>query len=153
MLQTTTRENGTRRVSHVPVGETRTEQSHRQAVNINTIVAKARKGIPPRIQKGEGLYGDFTGYVDFHTQVQRLQDAKDDFMCLPARVRERFLNDPGRLLDFIADPANEDEARELGLLPDAPGRPLSDVERPLTADKDAGGTLQPSEPNVDPGAS
>lgn len=150
MLQTTTRENGTRRVSHVPVGESKTEQSHRQTVNINTIVAKARKGIPPRIQKGDGLYGDFSGFTDFHTTMNRINDAKADFLCLPAAIRERFANDVGRLLDFISDPANEKEARELGLLPDKPAQPL---EQPPSVLKAPEGTQEPSGTETPPAGS
>lgn len=150
MLETSVRENGTRRVSSVPVGESKTEQSHRQVVNINTIVAKARKGIPPRIQKGDGLYGDFTGYQDYHTVMNRINDAQQDFMTLPAQTRERFGNDVGQLLDFIADPANEDQARELGLLPDKPARPL---EQPLADLKTAEAAVVPSEPESPPAGS
>lgn len=150
MLQTTTRENGTRRVSHVPVGESKTEQSHRQTVNINTIVAKARKGIPPRIQKGDGLYGDFSGFTDFHTTMNRINDAKADFLCLPATTRERFANDVGRLLEFISDPANENEARELGLLPDKPAKPL---EQPSGVLNGPDGLPVPASPETPPAVS
>jgi phage internal scaffolding protein len=118
------RENGTLRVQSVPEGKSRTEQSHQKAVNINTIVAKARKGIPPRVNNGTGVYGDFSSGIDFHEMQNRITDAMLDFMSLPATTRAKFDNDPGKLLDFIANPANAEEARELRLLPEDGGRPL-----------------------------
>lgn len=118
MLGTTKRTNGTLRVQSVPVGKTKTEQTHRKSVNINTIVAKARKGVPVRINKGTGLYGDFSSGMDYQSCMEAIADAQLDFMSLPATTREFFQNDVGRLLDFIADPENEAKARELGLLPE-----------------------------------
>jgi phage internal scaffolding protein len=117
-LNTTTRENGTRRVQSVNEEPSRTEQSHRKAVNINTIVAKARRGVPPRINAREGLYGDFTSGMDYQTMLNKMHDAVDDFMALPAKTRELFGNDVSKLLDFIANPENEEQARDLGLLPE-----------------------------------
>lgn len=117
-LEITTRKNGTRRVMSVNTQPTKTEQSHRKAVNINTIVAKARRGVPPRINARQGLYGDFSSGMDYKTMLDKMHDAMGDFMCLPAKTRELFHNDPGELLDFIADPKNEKQARELGLLPE-----------------------------------
>jgi hypothetical protein len=37
-------------------------------------------------------------------------------MALPADIRFRFLNDPGRFVDFCSDPANRDEMSKMGLL-------------------------------------
>lgn len=110
--------NGRRRVQSVPVGESKTEQHHASTVNINKIVERAKRGIPPRIQSRQGLYGDFTSGLDYHTMCNRILDAQLDFMSLPAKTRERFANDAGKLIEFISDPGNEAEARELGLLPD-----------------------------------
>lgn len=125
MEKVTKRENGTLKVQTVPEGKSLTEQSHRDRVNINKIVAKARKGIPPRVQEGPGLYGDFTSGMSFHEMQNRVADARGDFMALPSEVRKRFENDPGKLLDFIADPNNRQEAMELGLLPKPPEKVLA----------------------------
>lgn len=137
MLQIVERQNGTRRVQSVPVGESKTEQTHRSAVNINKIVAKARKGVPVRINKGTGLYGDFSSGMDYQAAMEAIADAQLDFMSLPSSVRERFRNDVGQLLDFISDPENEEKARELGLLPE------KEQEQPI-------GPTSPEEPE-DPG--
>jgi len=98
--------------------ESKTEQSHMAALNVNKIVAKYQKtGLLPNRQGKEPMYGDFTGIEDFHTCQNRIVEAKRDFMSLPSDIRERFHNDPGELVQFINDPDNIEEARELGLLP------------------------------------
>lgn len=117
-------EGGRLRVQSMPVGKSRTEQQHRDVCNINSIVKKARKGIPVRVNKGTGLYGDFSGFEDYHSTLNRINDALLDFQALPSHIRARFKNDPGQLLEFIANPESEKEARELGLLPEGPARPL-----------------------------
>lgn len=116
MLVRAERENGTLRVSTVISGESMTEQSHRQEVNINTIVARARKGILPR---GTGVmpnYGDFSSGMDYHEAQNKIVDAKRDFMRMPADIRKRFGNDPANMIDFLGNPDNREEAEELGLI-------------------------------------
>jgi len=61
-------------------------------------------------------YGDFTGISDYHTALNAVVAAQDSFNSLPASVRSRFENDPGRLIDFLSDPSNSDEAVALGLV-------------------------------------
>lgn len=41
-------------------------------------------------------------------------------MTLPPEIRTRFDNDPGKLIDFVADPDNRQEAQELGIVNPAP---------------------------------
>lgn len=118
MLQVTERPDGTRRVSRVVEGESLCEQSHRETVNINRIVARARKGILPSGTGVQPNFGDFSSGMDYHELMNRMVDAKADFQRLPADIRKRFGNDPGNLIDFLGDPENEQEARELGLLAD-----------------------------------
>lgn len=61
-------------------------------------------------------YGDFTGVVDYHSALNAVIAAQDAFDALPSKIRNRFENDPAKFLDFMADEANTDEARSLGLL-------------------------------------
>lgn len=94
-----------------------TEKSHKKACNINTIMSKAYKtGMVPS-NTHPGMYGDFTNAEDYHTSVNRVMDAQDEFMSLPSNIRRRFSNDPAKLLDFIAEEGNRDEAIQLGLIP------------------------------------
>lgn len=99
-------------------GESRTEQSHKNSCNIEKIISRYYKTglLQQRLQKG--VYGDFTGYGEYHECVTKLQDAHGDFMAIPAKIRKRFHNDPGELIEFVLDESNRDEAVELGLVPE-----------------------------------
>jgi len=63
-------------------------------------------------------YGDFTGVLDYHSAVNAVLAAQDDFMELPAQMRSRFDNDPAKLIDFLTDEGNREEAIKLGLVAD-----------------------------------
>lgn len=60
-------------------------------------------------------YGDFTGVFDYQTARNAIVAAERAFMSLPAKVRGRFANDPQKLLEFMNDPTNREEADFLGL--------------------------------------
>lgn len=110
------RESGSRRVMQSCVGESRTEQHHANEVNINQIVARyTRTGVMPS-RGGVPSYGDFAGVSDYHSAVEAVRAADAQFMLLDPHIRERFANDPGRLLEFLADPRNREEAVRLGLV-------------------------------------
>ncbi len=126
------RESGSRRVSLIGDPVSKTEQSHRKACNINTIVKKARKGQPIATNGNRPLYGDFTGSVDFHTAKNRIIQAQSDFDALPSHIRTRFRNDPAELLEFMGDPDNQEAAIELGLIPQ-PEKESKPPEEPPTA--------------------
>jgi phage internal scaffolding protein len=61
-------------------------------------------------------YGDFTGIGDYHSALNAVIAAEDEFMALPANIRARFDNDPENLINFLDNPANKDEAIKLGLV-------------------------------------
>lgn len=61
-------------------------------------------------------YGDFTGISDYHTALNRVISAQNEFDALPAQIRARFDNDPANLIEFLNDEANRPEAEELGLV-------------------------------------
>jgi phage internal scaffolding protein len=61
-------------------------------------------------------YGDFTGIGDYHSALNQVIAAEDEFMSLPANIRARFENDPAQLIEFLDKPENKNEAIELGLV-------------------------------------
>jgi phage internal scaffolding protein len=67
-------------------------------------------------------YGDFTGVLDYHSAVNAVLAAQDEFMDLPAQMRARFDNDPAKLIDFLGNEENRDEAIKLGLV----AKPISE---------------------------
>ena len=101
-------------------GKSRTVQSHRESCDIPSIVAKYRRtGQLPSIRANVqqlAQYGDFTDVPTFQDAQDRIIAAHAAFDSLPAKIRERFANDPVALLTFLADPANRSEAISLGLI-------------------------------------
>lgn len=94
-----------------------TKSEYRDECNINNVIARAlRTGVLPGV-KQEALYGDFTEVTDYATAQVKIAEAKSEFEQLPSHIKEKFDNEVTTLLDWMDDPANEDEARKLGLLP------------------------------------
>lgn len=132
------RENGRLRVMLDTGQESRVEQHHKDSVNVNKIIAKYRKtGLFPH-RTDVPRYGDFSSVDDFHGAQNRIRQAEEDFLKLPAEIRKRFDNDPGELVEFVNDPQNAEEAIRLGLLPNPenaapaePQRPKPPVETPV----------------------
>jgi phage internal scaffolding protein len=61
-------------------------------------------------------YGDFSGISDYHTALNRVIAAQDEFEALPAQIRARFDNDPSKLIEFLENSENRPEAESLGLV-------------------------------------
>lgn len=72
--------------------------------------------------------GDFTGISDFKTMADMVAATRDEFMTLPANIRERFYNDPEKLIGFLDDDKNRDEALRLGLIPAPVEKPRDVVQ-------------------------
>lgn len=93
-----------------------TEQAHKDQCDINKIIARYDKtGLITHISKFEGRFGDLSG-ADFTEMAQQVAHAKSMFEELPSSIRNRFDNDPGKLLAFMDDEGNRDEAIELGMI-------------------------------------
>lgn len=104
-----------------------TVQAPREEVDINKIVKRMEKGqmIDSRILR-EGVYEDVSELGDLSECIIKVQNAWDDFMTLPADVREKFENNPTKLVDFLADGNNREDAEKLGLVNPRPaGEPAS----------------------------
>jgi len=74
-------------------------------------------------------YGDFTGIADYHSALNQVIAAEDEFMSLPATIRARFENDPAQLIDFLDKSENLNEAISLGLV-NKPAETAQVVELP-----------------------
>lgn len=70
----------------------------------------------PLSQMRPGTYGDFSNLGDYMENMNKVIEAREMFDALPAKVRERFGNNPGAMIDFVMDPNNQEEAVKLGLL-------------------------------------
>jgi phage internal scaffolding protein len=96
------------------------KQEFAEECDINTIAR--RFGITGELPSGVRMpsYGDFSSVVDFHTAFNAVALANEAFETMPADVRSRFQNDPGKFVDFCSDESNRDEAIRLGLVPPPP---------------------------------
>lgn len=110
---------------------TRTKQSFKNDCDINVVVNHyQRHGIINHVARGSGVYGDFSTVEDYQSSLNRVMNAQEMFGALPSKIRSRFANDPAELIGFLENPANLDEAVELGL-----------VVRPRTENSSAGTEL------------
>lgn len=93
-------------------------QSAKEESDINTIVRKfgLTGELPNDLKMPQS--GDFTDVPDFHTAMNIVRTAQEEFLRVPADIRARFNNDPQRLMSFLEDSSNRDEARKLGFLAD-----------------------------------
>jgi phage internal scaffolding protein len=92
------------------------QQHFKEECDINTILERFNiTGMLPQSSLSP-RYGDFTGIGDYHTALNRVIAAQDEFEALPAPLRARFDNDPAKLIEFLNDESNRPEAEELGLV-------------------------------------
>jgi phage internal scaffolding protein len=95
---------------------TLTQQHFKDECDINNILRQFNiTGLLPESTLSP-RYGDFTGISDYHTALNRVIAAEDEFMALPAQIRSRFDNDPANLIEFLENSDNKDEAIKLGLV-------------------------------------
>jgi len=95
------------------------QQHYKDECDINNILRQFNiTGMLPE-QAVSPRYGDFTGINDYHSALNQVIAAEDEFMSLPATLRARFENDPAQLIDFLDNPENKNEAIKLGLVKEA----------------------------------
>lgn len=101
-----------------PGTESFVQQQFANEVDINTIVRRfgLTKALPAGVTPG--MYGDFTGIHDYQSALELLERVDEGFMRLPAELRDRFQNDPARLVSYV-DGLSESEL-EAAFRPPAP---------------------------------
>lgn len=103
-----------------------TQQQFKEDVDINVLLERFK--VTGQMPQGVRLptYGDFSAVTDFRSAQDAILKAKNAFMELPASVRAKFDNDPQKLLEFVSDPANKEEAIKMGLFnkPSEPAAPV-----------------------------
>lgn len=101
-------------------GNGKTKQEFRLEADINIIMARYQQtGVIDFVSKHQPRYQDVTG-LDYYEAMLTVSESRSMFQDLPAQLRERFKNDPGQFLDYVQDPDNTEEMRELGLLKASP---------------------------------
>jgi phage internal scaffolding protein len=111
--------------------ESLTQQHFAQEADINVIMAYYQRtgilGDPLNPGTDAPMFGDFSNVQDFQKAQNAIIEANRAFMSLPSDVREKFNNDPGKLIEFLSNEDNRDEAIKLGLVkePPAPAAPIA----------------------------
>lgn len=111
------------RVPFACADESRTQQHFKDECDIDRILKKySATGflVDPLAPRRQPLFGDFSESMSFMEAQNRVAAVREAFEALPSALRDRFANDPYRLLAWCEDPANFEEAVELGLLTPPP---------------------------------
>ena len=93
---------------------TRQAPAEQQSISeqMKLMIATGFKGVSFK----QPRYGDFSGLESYHDAVNRLAQAEDDFLALPATIRSFCDNDPGLFLEYMNDPEHRAYIeQELGL--------------------------------------
>lgn len=94
-----------------------THQSFLEECDYNNVLAKWQKsGLITHINPAVPTYEDVSAFVDYQSSLELIRSAQEQFLALPSHVRDRFENDPAKLISFLQDPANAAEAAKLGLI-------------------------------------
>lgn len=106
-----------------------TKQEFVKECDVNNIIKSFQPGTMHMLLQqyvAAGRFEDLPDQVDYQQSLNILMEADKAFQDIPAKVRDRFGNDPAQFLAFMANPENEKEARELGLLKpqEPPARPV-----------------------------
>lgn len=130
------RENGSKRVIYHFDDPSLTRQEFKDECDLGKILERFSKtpdGLEA-LQNAQGFvqsrFEDVSEVYDFRTALEQVKRADEAFMRLPPVIRTRFENDPARFLDFVDDPNNLAELRQMGLA--KPEVPKAEVKKPET---------------------
>lgn len=105
-------------------GESLTQQHFLEECDVNRIMQRYQEtGVlidPMIVQRRHPVFGEFDFEFDLREAMDMVNNAYEQFYQLPSRIRERFDNSPAKLLDFVRNPDNYDEALKLGLVKPRP---------------------------------
>lgn len=104
------------------------KQSFAKEADINVLVGRYIKGGALPSGDRQPGYGDYVG-MDYQGIQNQIASVNQSFAELSADIRRKFSNDPAEMLSFLANPANQAEAVDLGLLP-PPKEPEIDRNQP-----------------------
>lgn len=99
-----------------PLSTSKTHQSFLKETNINTIMRNYSKtGILGSLNKPTPIYGDFSD-IDFQTEQLKVVKTQTAFDQLPQKLKEKFQNSPQKLINYLKDPKNKEEAIKLNII-------------------------------------
>lgn len=97
-------------------GMSKTQQHFKGRANINTIIAKYRETGTVPVNSMNPVFGDVSSGAEYQDILNRQCRIKEEFESLPAKVKKKFRQNPAKLIDFLKESKNREEAIELGLI-------------------------------------
>jgi hypothetical protein len=96
-------------------------QSHKDSVDINTLLRRYAQGDPDALSRVQAAYGDFTGLPSTYADLlNAVNDGKQYFESLPVDVRAQFNHS---FSEFMASMDGPDFWRKLGVVQSAQETP------------------------------
>nr|WAE43831.1 MAG: internal scaffolding protein [Microviridae sp.] len=109
----------------------RTKSSFAPACDINSIVSSAQRNRVSLRDLDPRAYGDVSAVPNLQASLAIVEKAQGLFASMPSVVRSRFANDPLKMISFLRDKNNHDEAVKLGLLvPPVVKEPVAPISVP-----------------------
>lgn len=98
------------------VGHSLTQQQFKDETNVNNILKKYQKtGLLTHVNSSQPSFGDFSSVEDYQVSLSKIQQAQQSFFNLPSELRNKFHNDPSKLIEFINNPKNDEDSYKYGL--------------------------------------
>lgn len=92
-----------------------TEQSFSYETDINNIVKRGvQSSLPPN--QNRPIFNSSFSPNQYNEAINLIADAKSQFESLPSHLRKRFDNNPEKLLEFVSNDKNREEAISLGFI-------------------------------------
>ena len=111
------------------------QSQYKDECDLNVIIGRLTpEQLEDRLAASQGVYGDFYDVMSYSEAKQLVINAEQAFDRLDAKLRKQFDNDPQKLIEFLDDPTNDEEAIKLGLK--AKPKVQEPVEGPVSSPKD-----------------
>lgn len=99
-----------------PTGESKVQKQFAEETDIRSIWKRFKKtGYFPPADPVKAIFTEVPA-VTLEEHLNRVVDIQNAFQQLPAKVRDRFMNNPVQLARFLEKPENHPEAVKLGLM-------------------------------------
>lgn len=124
--------------------KTKVQQQHKDETDINHMVRRFHKaGVSPQGLDPNAQYLDNTRIGDYTEMLNQVTHINQQFNKLPSKFRTQFENQPAKMLKYLNDPENLEEAFESGLIDRLPEgfqtkaelEALKDFEKPSTPEE------------------
>lgn len=113
-----------RRVATVNNLPSRTDPQFADECDTNKIMDRyVKTGQITHLAKQQGTFADVSQIEDLLPSLLKMEKAKESFMQLPPEIRTKFDNKVEKMVEYLQEPKNKQEAIDLGLVPGQKTKP------------------------------